>query len=106
MIKAELIQKVSVRTGVERKAVSAVLEMFMQTVKHSLEKGENVYLREFGTFAVKKKAAKKARNILKSGDGYITTTINIPAHTVPCFKPSRKFINRVKKIINLIIVIN
>ena len=97
MIKAELIQKVSVRTGVERKAVSAVLEMFMQTVKHSLEKGENVYLREFGTFAVKKKAAKKARNILKRGDEYITTTINIPAHSVPCFKPSKKFINRVKK---------
>ena len=71
--------------------------MFRQTVKHSLEKVEKVYLREFGTFAVKKKAAKKARNIIKSGDGYITTTINIPAHNVPCFKPSRKFINRVKK---------
>ena len=77
MIKAELIQKVSVRTGVERKAVSAVLEMFMQTVKHSLEKGENVYLRNSEHLQLKK-AAKKARNILKSGDGYITTTINIP----------------------------
>ena len=66
MIKAELIQKVSVRTGVERKAVSAVLEMFMQTVKHSLEKGENVYLREFGTFAVKKKLQRKPEIYLRA----------------------------------------
>ena len=69
----------------------------MDTVKQSLEKGDNVYLREFGTFAIKSKAAKKARNIVKSNDGYITTTINIPAHVVPSFKPSKKFIDRVKK---------
>ena len=97
MIKAELVNKLSVKTGVERKVVSALLETFMETIKNSLEQGENVYLREFGTFAVKKKASKKARNILKTKDGYVTTTITVPAHTVPNFKPAKKFIDRVKK---------
>ena len=97
MIKADLISKLAVKTGVERKVVSAVIETFMDTVKHTLENGDNVYLREFGTFAIKKKASKKARNIVKSSDGYVTTTITVPAHVVPSFKPSKKFIHRVKK---------
>ena len=97
MIKAELVNKLSVKTGVERKVISAIIEMFMETVKNSLEKGESIYLREFGTFAVKKKASKKARNIVKTNDGYVTTTITVPAHTVPSFKPAKKFIDRVKK---------
>ncbi len=97
MIKAELVNKLAVKTGVERKVISAVVEMFMDTIKNSLEKGENVYLREFGTFAIKKKASKKARNIVKKDDGYVTTTITVPAHTVPSFKPAKKFIDRVKK---------
>ena len=97
MIKVNLINQLSVRTGVERKVVSTIIETFMDTVKLSLEKGENVYLREFGTFAIKKRAEKKARNIIKNNDGYITTTIKIPAHMVPHFKPAKKFINRVKK---------
>ena len=65
MIKAELVNKLSVKTGVERKVISAVIETFMETVKISLEKGENVYLREFGTFSIKEKAEKKARKIVK-----------------------------------------
>ena len=97
MIKADLVSQLSRETGVERKVVQVILESFMDTVKTSLEKGENVYLREFGTFGIKKKASKKARNIVKSDDGYITTTITIPAHVVPSFKPAKKFINRVKK---------
>ena len=97
MIKADLVSQVSLKTGVERKVVHVLLESFMEEVKNSLEKGENVYLREFGTFAVKRKAAKKARNIVKHDDGYITTTITVPAHVVPAFKPAKKFINRVKK---------
>ena len=96
MIKADLVSHVSLKTGVERKVIHAVLETFMDAVKTSLEKGENVYLREFGTFAVKKKAAKKARNIVRHNDGYVTTTITVPAHIVPSFKPAKKFINRVK----------
>ena len=97
MIKADLVYKISIKTGVEKKAVSAIMESFMDTVKKSLENGDNVYLREFGTFALKQKAAKKARNIVKRGTSFITTTINVPAHTVPSFKPAKKFIQRVKK---------
>tara|TARA_B100000700_G_C15023245_1_gene846838 strand:- start:1231 stop:1536 length:306 start_codon:yes stop_codon:yes gene_type:complete len=97
MIKADIINQVSLKTGVERKVSQAVLETFMETVRLALERGENVYLREFGTFAVKSKAAKKARHIVKKEDGYITTTITIPAHVVPSFKPAKKFVNRVKK---------
>jgi len=76
--------------------VQSVVESFMDTIKASLEKGENVYLREFGTFSIKKKASKKARNIMKHNDGYITTTITVPAHVVPAFKPAKKFMKRVK----------
>ena len=97
MIKADLVSEVSLKTGVERKVIRTVLESFMDTVKTSLENGENVYLREFGTFAVKKKASKKARNIVRHNGSYITTTITVPAHIVPSFKPAKKFINRVKK---------
>tara|TARA_B100001250_G_C19639442_1_gene717556 strand:+ start:312 stop:617 length:306 start_codon:yes stop_codon:yes gene_type:complete len=97
MIKSELVSQLSIKTGVERKVVSTVVEIFMETVRHSLEKGDNVYLREFGTFSLKKKAAKKARNIIKSEDGYITTTMTVPAHIVPTFKPAKKFIHRVKR---------
>ena len=97
MIKADVISKLSTTTGVERKVVSVVVENFMDVVKNALEDGENVYLREFGTFALKRKAEKKARNIVKNEDGYITTTITVPAHTIPSFKPAKKFIDRVKQ---------
>ena len=97
MIKADLVSKLSSQTGVERKVVSVILESFMEAVRSSLEGGQNVYLREFGTFAIKKKASKKARNIVKHNGEYITTTITVPPHTVPSFKPAKKFINRGKK---------
>ena len=97
MIKAELVNQLSLKTGVERKAASALIEAFMDEIRASLERGENVYLREFGTFAIKKKASKKARNIIKQNGEYVTTTITVPAHVVPSFKPAKKFINRVKK---------
>ena len=98
MIKADLVIKLAKETGIERKAVRAVLESFMENVKFSLQQGENVYLREFGTFCRKNKAEKKARNITKdkSTGEYITTTIVVPAHVVPAFKPAKKFINSVK----------
>ena len=106
MIKAELIQKVSVRTGVERKAVSAVLEMFMQTVKHSLEKGENVYLREFGTFAVKKKLQRKLETFSKAEmDILLQLLISLPI-TFLVLSLLENLLIELKKIINLIIVIN
>ena len=65
MIKADLVTKLSIKTGVERKVVSTIVETFMDTVRESLEKGENVYLREFGTFQVKKRLQKKPEILLK-----------------------------------------
>jgi DNA-binding protein HU-beta len=70
--------------------VQKTVEAFMDTVKHSMINGNNVYLRGFGSFIVKKRAKKTARNISKN------TTIIIPAHYIPSFKPAKSFINKVK----------
>lgn len=91
MTKAELVAEISEETGVERVMVLASVEAFMEKVKDSLSKGENVYLRGFGSFIVKKRAEKTGRNISKN------TTIIIPAHNIPAFKPSKTFVNKVKK---------
>ncbi len=90
MTKAELVAEISDETGVERVMVLASVEAFMEKVKDSLSKGENVYLRGFGSFIVKKRAEKTGRNISKN------TTIIIPAHNIPAFKPSKTFVNKVK----------
>jgi DNA-binding protein HU-beta len=81
---------VSKNTGIEAATVGAVVEGFMATVKDSLSKENNVYLRGFGTFEVKTRAAKTARNITKN------TTLVIPEHKVPTFKPCPEFKNMVK----------
>jgi DNA-binding protein HU-beta len=90
MTKAEIVREVSKSTGIEATTVSSVVEGFMSTVKQSLSEGENVYLRGFGTFEVKTRAAKTARNITKN------TTLVIPEHKVPTFKPCPEFKNMVK----------
>lgn len=90
MTKAEIVNEISEKTGVEKVAVQVTVEAFMSTVKKSLEKGENVYLRGFGSFVIKTRAAKTGRNISKN------TTINIPAHNIPHFKPAKVFAERVK----------
>ena len=90
MRKAELVDEIFKKTDVEKKTVQEVVEAFMETVKKSLIGNENVYLRGFGSFIVKKRAQKKARNISKN------TTIVIPEHFIPAFRPSKKFVNRVK----------
>ena len=90
MTKAEIVREVSKSTGIEATTVSAVVEGFMSPVKQSLSEGENVYLRGFGTFEVKTRAAKTARNITKN------TTMVIPEHKVPTFKPCTDFKNQVK----------
>ena len=90
MTKAEIVKEVSKSTGIEATTVSAVVEGFMSTVKKSLSEGENVYLRGFGTFAVQTRAQKTARNITKN------TTVIIPEHKVPTFKPCPDFKNQVK----------
>lgn len=85
MTKQELVSAAAQQTGVEKATVSAVVEAFMEQVRNSIEKEENVYLRGFGTFYRKHRAEKKARNISKN------TTIVVPAHDVPAFKPSKSW---------------
>ncbi|MCF8218287.1 MAG: integration host factor subunit beta [Bacteroidales bacterium] len=91
MTKAELIAEIANKTGIEKVAVQATVEAFMETVKESLTNNENVYLRGFGSFIVKHRAEKTGRNISKN------KTIIIPAHYIPSFKPSKSFVNDVKK---------
>lgn len=91
MTKAEIIRNIATSTGAERAVVTNVIEAFMENVKSSIASGENVYLRGFGTFLVKHRAEKVARNISKN------TTIVIPAHSVPAFKPAKEFVEKVKK---------
>ena len=90
MTKAEIVNEISRNTGIEKIAVSKTVEAFMKTVKDSLVDGKNVYLRGFGSFVIKKRAEKPARNISKN------TAIIIPAHNIPSFKPAKEFLVRIK----------
>ncbi len=90
MTKAEIVAEIANKTGIEKVAVQATVEAFMDTVKGSLVNGENVYLRGFGSFTIKERAQKTGRNISKN------TTIIIPAHKIPAFKPAKTFVNEVK----------
>lgn len=90
MIKSDIVKQIAEKTGFEKEIVSAVVENFMEQVRSSMIHGENIYLRGFGTFLLKQRAEKVARNISKN------TTIVIPAHTVPAFKPSPEFASKVK----------
>ena len=89
MTKADIVSEISKSTGIDKQTVLASVESFMEIVKGSLAKNENVYLRGFGSFIVKKRAQKTARNISKN------TTI-IPEHNIPSFKPAKTFLNEVK----------
>ena len=91
MTKADIVNEISKNTGIEKMTVLKTVEAFMETVKGSLAEGNNVYLRGFGSFIVKKRAEKTARNISKG------VTIKIPAHYVPSFKPAKTFIGQVKE---------
>ena len=91
MTKADIITEIAEKTGIEKEAVQASVEAFMRTVRNSMVAEENVYLRGFGRFIVKKRAEKTGRNISKN------TTIIIPAHYVPAFKPAKTFTEKVKK---------
>ncbi|HOY30831.1 MAG TPA: HU family DNA-binding protein [Bacteroidales bacterium] len=91
MTKAEIVTEIANKTGIEKLTVQTSVESFMEVVKASMSKGENVYLRGFGSFIVKKRAQKTGRNISKN------TTIVIPAHNIPAFKPAKVFSNAVKK---------
>ena len=92
MTKADIINEIAMTTGVQKRDVTVVVESFMETIKNSLlEKQENVYLRGFGSVVIKQRAAKTARNILKD------TTMMIEAHDLPSFKPSKSFVEQMKK---------
>ena len=90
MTKADIVNEIAKNTGVDKTSVLATVESFMDVVKGSLSKNENVYLRGFGSFIVKKRAQKTARNISKN------TTIIIPEHNIPAFKPAKTFVGKVK----------
>ncbi len=91
MTKAEIVAEIAQETGIEKVAIQATVEKFMECIKKSLISGEAVYLRGFGSFIDKKREEKTGRNISKN------TTILIPAHYIPAFKPSKSFVNEVKK---------
>lgn len=91
MTKAEIVADIANKTGIEKVAVQATVEAFMETVKNAMIDGENVYLRGFGSFTIKRRAEKTGRNISKN------TTIIIPAHNIPAYKPAKSFVNEVKK---------
>jgi DNA-binding protein HU-beta len=95
MTKADLISEITEKTGVEKIAVQATVESLMTSIIDAMESGENVYLRGFGSFVIKKRAEKTGRDISKN------TTIIIPEHFVPTFKPAKTFVevvkNKVKK---------
>jgi DNA-binding protein HU-beta len=90
MTKADIVNEILKNTGIEKVTVQKTVEALMETVKDSLQEGKNVYLRGFGSFVVKRRAEKTARNISKN------TTIIIPAHNIPSFKPAKTFVSKVK----------
>ena len=90
MTKAEIVNEIAKEGGIQKDTVSFVIEEFMKIVKKSLAKGNPVYLRGFGSFIIKHRAEKAARNITKN------TTMTIPAHNIPAFKPAKVFVNTVK----------
>src|SRR5574343_120101 len=91
MTKADIVAKISEKLRLEKGDVQATVETFMEEVKHSLETGDNVYLRGFGSYIIKTRAEKTGRNISKN------TTIKIPAHNIPAFKPAKVFVESFKK---------
>jgi DNA-binding protein HU-beta len=90
MTKADIVAKITDKLEIEKSSVQATVETFMTEVKASLENGDNVYLRGFGSFIVKTRAETVGRNISKN------TTMKIPAHNIPAFKPAKVFVEAIK----------
>ena len=90
MRKADLVNTIAEKTGVPKVDVLVALEEFFIEIKESLAKGENVYIRGFGSFVIKKRAKKIGRHIKQN------TAIEIPEHYIPAFKPAKIFIDQVK----------
>ena len=90
MTKADIVSNIADQLGIDKVDVQVTLEKFMLEIKNSLESGENVYLRGFGSFIIKTRAEKTGRNISKN------VAVKIPAHNIPVFKPAKVFVNGVK----------
>ncbi|MBU6324909.1 MAG: integration host factor subunit beta [Bacteroidetes bacterium] len=90
MTKTDLVNEIAIKTGLDKVVVQETVETFFRVVKNSMAGGHNIYIRGFGTFQVKKRGPKKARDLQKN------TTITITEHFVPKFKPAKEFIDRVK----------
>ena len=90
MTKADLVSDIAIKTGMSKEETSVTVEFLMSSISNSLISGNNVYLRGFGSFIIKKRAEKLGRNISKN------TEMRIPAHNVPVFKPAKEFIESVK----------
>lgn len=90
MTKADIVSNISELSGIDKADVQVIVEKFMSEVKGSLENGENVYLRGFGSFIIKTRAEKTGRNISKN------VAVQIPAHNIPAFKPAKVFVQGVK----------
>ena len=91
MTKAEVIAEIATKTGIEKAHVQEAVESFFKVVRTSMTEGKNVYFRGFGSFVIKKRAKKIARNISKN------TAMVIDEHFIPSFKPAKTFVEKVKK---------
>ncbi len=94
MRKSDLINNISEKTGIPKVDVLVTVETLIKEIKENISKGENIYIRGFGSFITKKRAAKIGRNIKKN------VAVNIPEHYIPAFKPSKEFVNEVKQVNN------
>jgi DNA-binding protein HU-beta len=92
MRKSDLINNISDKTGIPKVDVLVTVETLIKEIKGNIAKGENIYIRGFGSFITKKRAAKIGRNIKKN------IAVHIPEHYIPAFKPSKEFVNEVKQI--------
>lgn len=91
MRKSDLVNNISDKTGIPKVDVLVTIESFISEIKSNIAKGENIYLRGFGSFITKKRAAKIGRNIKKN------VAVEIPEHLIPAFKPSKEFVNEVRE---------
>lgn len=91
MTKKEVVAEICMKTGIGRQEAMQVVEAWMECVKDALSSGEEVFLRGFGSFIIKHRAAKTARNISQN------TTVTVPAHDIPAFKPAKEFLRMMKK---------
>lgn len=90
MTKADIVKEIARQTGIEKTVVLEVVEAMMERIRTSMINGEEVFLRGFGSFIIKRRAEKVARNISKN------TTIVVPAHNIPAFKPAKSFQEKIK----------